>query len=110
VILPRSSTVTRRRLARSSTAAPRGRRAGRREDRPAHAIPDRAPIDLLGRFLADASAERCLRTYQRIAPFYDALDATYERRWKQRLRARLLRRARGRVLDVGIGTGCDLPH
>lgn len=110
--VPRSaSTLSRRRLARSSGAAQRGRRVERRSGRrPQRGIPDGAPIELLGRFLADVSAEKCLRTYERIAPFYDALDAAYERMWKQRLRARLLRRARGRLLDVGIGTGCNLPH
>ena len=65
---------------------------------------------LLSRFLAEASAETCLRTYERIAPLYDSLDALYERMWKRRLRRRLLRRARGRTLDVGVGTGCNLPH
>jgi phosphatidylethanolamine/phosphatidyl-N-methylethanolamine N-methyltransferase len=65
---------------------------------------------LLTRFLAEASAETCLRTYERIAPLYDGLDALYERMWKRRLRRRLLRRARGRTLDVGVGTGCNLPH
>jgi phosphatidylethanolamine/phosphatidyl-N-methylethanolamine N-methyltransferase len=104
-----ASTLSRRRIARSSGAAQRRRRIGRLRERPERGIPA-GPVELLGRFLADASAERCLRTYQRIAPLYDALDAAYERMWKQRLRARLLRRARGRVLDIGIGTGCNLPH
>jgi phosphatidylethanolamine/phosphatidyl-N-methylethanolamine N-methyltransferase len=111
VTVPRSaSTLSRRRVARASGAARRGRRLERRSARPERGIAVGSPVELLGRFLADASAERCLRTYQRIAPFYDALGAAYERMWKQRLRARLLRRARGRVLDVGIGTGCNLPH
>jgi phosphatidylethanolamine/phosphatidyl-N-methylethanolamine N-methyltransferase len=111
VTVPRSaSTLSRRRLARSSGAAQRGRRVERLRERPERGISAGAPVELLGRFLADVSAEKCLRTYQRIAPFYDALDGAYERMWKQRLRARLLRRARGRVLDVGIGTGCNLPH
>jgi phosphatidylethanolamine/phosphatidyl-N-methylethanolamine N-methyltransferase len=104
------STLSRRRLARSSGGARRGRRLERRSGRPERGIAEGAPVELLGRFLADANAERCLRTYQWIAPVYAALDAAYERMWKQRLRARLLRRARGRVLDIGIGTGCNLPH
>jgi len=71
---------------------------------------DAEASDLFGRLLAEASAETCIRTYERIAPLYDTLDAVYERMWKQRLRRRLLRRARGRVLDVGVGTGHNLPH
>jgi phosphatidylethanolamine/phosphatidyl-N-methylethanolamine N-methyltransferase len=71
---------------------------------------DPQPTTLFTRFLAEASAETCLRTYDRIAPIYDTLDALYERTWKRRLRRRLLLRARGRTLDVGVGTGRNLPH
>jgi phosphatidylethanolamine/phosphatidyl-N-methylethanolamine N-methyltransferase len=59
--------------------------------------------------LASDSAGRCLRAYERIAPVYDLLDAAYEWSWKRRLREQLLRHAHGRILDVGIGTGCNLP-
>ena len=55
------------------------------------------------------SARAVSRTYDRMAPVYDALDAIYEWSWKRRLRAELFRHARGRVLDVGVGTGCNMP-
>lgn len=58
----------------------------------------------------EAACQDCVRTYDRIAPLYDLLDAAYERSWKGRLRAELFARARGRVLDVGIGTGANIPH
>jgi ubiquinone/menaquinone biosynthesis C-methylase UbiE len=48
-----------------------------------------------------------VRAYERIAPVYDLLDAAYEWSWRRRLRARLLRHARGRILEVGIG--CNVP-
>lgn len=59
--------------------------------------------------LANDTSERCVRAYERIAPVYDLLDAAYEWSWKRRLRERLMRHARGRILDVGIGTGCNIP-
>ncbi|CAK0757582.1 Class I SAM-dependent methyltransferase [Gammaproteobacteria bacterium] len=49
------------------------------------------------------------RAYDRIAPLYDFLDGVYEYSWKRRLREELFRHARGRILDVGIGTGCNMP-
>ena len=49
------------------------------------------------------------RTYDRIAPVYDLLDGVYEHSWKRRLRARLFEHARGRILDAGVGTGCNIP-
>lgn len=49
------------------------------------------------------------RTYDRIAPLYDLLDGIYEHSWKRRLRAALFAHARGRILDVGVGTGCNIP-
>jgi phosphatidylethanolamine/phosphatidyl-N-methylethanolamine N-methyltransferase len=49
------------------------------------------------------------RTYDRIAPVYDLLDGIYEHSWKRRLRAELFSHARGRILDVGVGTGCNIP-
>jgi ubiquinone/menaquinone biosynthesis C-methylase UbiE len=58
---------------------------------------------------AAESARAVSRTYDRMAPVYDALDAVYEWSWKRRLRAELFRHARGRVLDIGVGTGCNMP-
>lgn len=60
--------------------------------------------------LAAESVRAVGRTYDRMAPVYDALDAIYERAWKRRLRAELFRHARGRrLLDAGVGTGCNMP-
>jgi phosphatidylethanolamine/phosphatidyl-N-methylethanolamine N-methyltransferase len=61
-------------------------------------------------FLADSCMRENRRTYERIAPLYDVLDAPYERSWKRSLRAALFRHASGRILDVGVGTGCNLPY
>jgi phosphatidylethanolamine/phosphatidyl-N-methylethanolamine N-methyltransferase len=58
---------------------------------------------------ADAQALETQRTYDRIAPLYDLLDGIYERSWKRKLRAELFRHARGRILDAGVGTGCNMP-
>ena len=43
--------------------------------------------------------------YQRIAPFYDLLDSSFERRRYRALRPLLFRDMAGRLLDAGIGTG-----
>lgn len=55
-------------------------------------------------------ARRARRFFDRLAPFYDRVNARiYKREWLQRVRGRLL----GRVLDVGVGTGFtteDLPE
>ena len=48
------------------------------------------------------------RTYDRIAFVYDLYDAPMERLGGERRRRRLLGRARGSVLEVGIGTGLNL--
>jgi phosphatidylethanolamine/phosphatidyl-N-methylethanolamine N-methyltransferase len=65
---------------------------------------------LLQTFLADSCVRENRRTYERIAPLYDVLDAPYERSWKRGLRAALFRHASGRILDVGVGTGCNMPY
>jgi ubiquinone/menaquinone biosynthesis C-methylase UbiE len=49
------------------------------------------------------------RTYERIAPIYDAIDAIYEVSWKRRLRAMVFDGAGGRILDAGAGTGANVP-
>jgi phosphatidylethanolamine/phosphatidyl-N-methylethanolamine N-methyltransferase len=67
-------------------------------------------VELASDRLLEAAHQDCARTYDRIAPLYDLLDAAYERLWKGRLRAELFAHARGRVLDVGIGTGANIPH
>jgi ubiquinone/menaquinone biosynthesis C-methylase UbiE len=62
--------------------------------------------------MTDAPADHLretARTYDRIAPLYDLLDGIYEHAWKRRLRAALFAHAQGRILDVGIGTGCNIP-
>lgn len=56
-----------------------------------------------------SQARVATRTYDRIAPLYDLLDGIYEHSWKRRLRAELFRHARGHILDVGVGTGCNIP-
>jgi ubiquinone/menaquinone biosynthesis C-methylase UbiE len=62
--------------------------------------------------MTDAPADHLretARTYDRIAPLYDLLDGIYEHAWKRRLRAALFAHAQGRILDVGVGTGCNIP-
>jgi ubiquinone/menaquinone biosynthesis C-methylase UbiE len=49
-------------------------------------------------------------TFDRIAAPYDRGMAPLERFWLQEMRAQLLPHARGRVLEIGIGTGANLPH
>lgn len=49
-------------------------------------------------------------TFDRIAAPYDRGMAPLERLWLHEMRARLLPHARGRVLEIGIGTGANLPH
>ncbi|HSJ55704.1 MAG TPA: methyltransferase domain-containing protein [Anaerolineae bacterium] len=48
-------------------------------------------------------------TFDRIASPYDRGMAPLEKLWLRRMRARLLPWARGRVLEVGVGTGVNLP-
>jgi phosphatidylethanolamine/phosphatidyl-N-methylethanolamine N-methyltransferase len=51
------------------------------------------------------------RRYDRIAPFYDLLEALIERLRFASWRARLINRIAGnRVLEVGVGTGKNLPY
>ena len=54
--------------------------------------------------------ERVTRRYERIAPLYDLWNAPMERFGLDSRRRRLLGRARGRVLEAGIGTGRNLEH
>jgi ubiquinone/menaquinone biosynthesis C-methylase UbiE len=53
---------------------------------------------------------KALRTWERAAPTYDRQIAFFERIQFPGGRAWLGARARGRVLEVGIGTGLNLPH
>jgi ubiquinone/menaquinone biosynthesis C-methylase UbiE len=41
---------------------------------------------------------------------YDPLSARWEKRYGATLRKKLLEHARGRVLEIGVGTGLNLPH
>jgi phosphatidylethanolamine/phosphatidyl-N-methylethanolamine N-methyltransferase len=72
-------------------------------------MPDDHQPTATGSTAADAQARETRRAYDRIAPLYDLLDGIYERSWKRKLRAELFRHARGRILDAGVGTGCNMP-
>jgi len=50
------------------------------------------------------------RRYDRMAPLYDLYDAPLERLGTRRRRRRLLSRAQGTTLEVGVGTGKNLEH
>jgi ubiquinone/menaquinone biosynthesis C-methylase UbiE len=58
---------------------------------------------------AVASGDEIRAVYEREAPAYDRGQWIPERLLLGRLRRRLLTRASGRVLEVGIGTGVNLP-
>ena len=53
---------------------------------------------------------KVLRAWEKSAPGYDRQIAFLERNWLSGSRAWLGARARGRVLEVAIGTGLNLPH
>jgi ubiquinone/menaquinone biosynthesis C-methylase UbiE len=48
-------------------------------------------------------------TYERTAPFYDVLDWPFEATRYRRLRPLLFEGLSGRLLDVGVGTGRNIP-
>jgi ubiquinone/menaquinone biosynthesis C-methylase UbiE len=48
-------------------------------------------------------------TFDRIAAPYDRGMAPLEKLWLQEMRNQLLPHARGRVLEIGVGTGANLP-
>jgi len=50
------------------------------------------------------------RVYERVAPIYDAYDGAMDLMGGTARRRRLVSRARGSVLEVGIGTGRNLPQ
>lgn len=56
------------------------------------------------------SREAQRRLWERTAPGYDRAMALWERNWIGDYRANLLAYAAGRVVEVGIGTGMNLPH
>jgi ubiquinone/menaquinone biosynthesis C-methylase UbiE len=55
-------------------------------------------------------ADRTARVYDRIASIYDLLEAPMEAMGGRARRERVIRGARGEVLEVGVGTGANLEH
>ncbi|MGH9051640.1 MAG: class I SAM-dependent methyltransferase [Acidimicrobiia bacterium] len=60
--------------------------------------------------MSEPTQYKVTRRYDRLAPVYDLYDLPLEILVQHRRRRRLLRQAVGRVLEVGIGTGKNLPH
>lgn len=58
----------------------------------------------------DDLTDRQRRLWERVAPRYDDSIVVFERLWFGGGREWLGARAGGRVLEVAIGTGADLPH
>ncbi len=59
---------------------------------------------------ADHETAKARRVWDKAAPTYDDKMAFFERRFVSDGREWIGSRARGRVLEVAIGTGLDLPH
>lgn len=57
----------------------------------------------------DSPTAKTKRRYNRIAPYYDGLESVMELAFS-RWRKRVLERAAGEVLEVGVGTGKNFPH
>lgn len=57
-----------------------------------------------------SGSARSLRTYQRIAPFYDFLDLPFELVRYRTLRPLLFHGLSGRLLDAGVGTGRNIAY
>ncbi len=58
----------------------------------------------------DSTRQGVDRVYDRIARIYDLMTAPMELMGARRSRDRLMARARGQVLEVGVGTGTNLRH
>ncbi len=56
------------------------------------------------------AAQDVRATYERVAPYYDALDLAFEFGRYRRLRSRLFAGLSGTVLDAGVGTGRNMPY
>lgn len=50
-----------------------------------------------------------ISTFDRLAAPYDRGMAPLEKLWLRQLRTRLLSHAKGKVLEIGVGTGANLP-
>ena len=61
------------------------------------------------RSMADDAQQRVTRAYDRLARIYDLYDTPMDWLGVRRRRRRLLGRAWGRALEIGIGTGRNLP-
>lgn len=59
--------------------------------------------------MADSPSRGVARVYDRIAPVYDLLEAPMEWFGGRRRRKRVIEGAHGDVLEIGVGTGRNLP-
>src|ERR687893_3091639 len=64
----------------------------------------------MGRSRDNHEAGQRRRGHPIFAALYDPIGASMERRWMGGRRRRLLDGARGAVLEIGGGTGANLPH
>lgn len=57
-----------------------------------------------------SNANKNPRGHRIFAAVYDRMNAAAEKGWQGELRSQLLSQARGDVLEIGGGTGANLPH